>query len=365
MSAVLICAAVAVVALAGLLGRTGAPTTLGRVVVLAVPVIVAAGAVIAPFGFTLLWAVVVVAVAVIALLAARTGVALRAVEAAAGEDAPWGTRALVSVFLSFIALVFAAVAVRWLAPQVTAITGADDRAIVVVIVLGATAASVVGGARRELARAGLVILVVAAVLALVAGLAAGKAGYLLAPVVPVNPPSTLTVVLGLLAVLIGGSLHPGIARLARESSAGVLKGVVAAGLIMLLGLIGVMALLGGTVQFPSGSLSVVAGYITYAPLLVGTLLGAVLAFLATVMAAAGIDAALTPWSGLKGTPGELGGWFQHRWAGRALAGAVLLALCLSPVSGVALLDVVGLLGLCGWVGWTRLRRPADLAHRSR
>lgn len=358
MSAVMICAAVAVVALAGLLGRTGAAATLGRVVMLAVPVIAAAGAVIAPTGFTLTWAVIVVAVAVIALLLARSGIALRAVGAAKGDDAPWGTRALVSVFLSLIALIFAAVSVRWLAPLVTAITGADDRAIVVVIVAGATAASVVGGARTGLARAGLVILVVGAALALVAGLAAGKTGYLLAPVVPVDAPSTGTAVLGVLAVLIGGSLHPGVARLAEDSPGAVLKGVVAAGLIMLLGLLGVMALLGGTVQFPSGSLSVVAGYITYAPLLVGTALGAVLAFLAAVMASAGIDAALAPWSGLKGTPGELGGWFRHRWVGRALAGAVLTPLCLTSASGAALLAAVGLLGLCAWLGWTRLRRTA-------
>lgn len=334
-AALLVTIATALVVIVSLNGSTEARPSLGRVFVLGLPVFVASGAVILPAGMVW-WSVLLMAVATALgiVLAGRVGPWLDA----ASTQQPVRAAAI-AVGRSLVVVTLAAVAVRWLAPIIGAMTNLSALAVAIVVVSAAVMITVFGGARFGLARGALLICAVVAVLFFVAGIVLGTPARTLDPVVPVNGPGPLGLVAGLLAAALAAAVHPGLSSLGREQSGILMRGAVVTGLIGFAGLLGLAWLAGGSLAFPSDAMATLSGYVAFAPSAVGAVLAALVAAVLTVVVAAALEATLAPWEGRESIAPE--GWFTRRWFAVLVAGFGVFLISASAVSGGWLLGTLG------------------------
>ena len=335
-AALLVTLAVAVVVLGALAGSPEAKATAGRVFVLGLPIFVAAGATILPFGATW-WAAVAMAVATVVgmVLARPIGAALDAVGRTASRPA---LAAAVLTGRSAVAVILGAVSIRWLVPQIQAVTNLDGAVVAIVVTSAAVASAVFAGGRVGLARTALIIGVVVAVLAIVAGVALGTPARSFDPVIPVAGPTASGLVMGLLAALVTAMVHPGLSRLAATRATALGRGGLAAALVGLGTLLGLMWVAGGSLSFPADSLGVLSGYIAFAPSAIGGVVAAIMVVMLTVMVSAALAAAHGPWEDAALAPA---GWRTHRWFALICAGVAVVLVSLIPLSGGWLLGTLG------------------------
>lgn len=334
-AALLVTIAVALVVVGSLGGSPLAKASVGRVFVLALPLFVVAGAAILPAG-VVWWS------ALLMSLAAALGTLL------AGPIGSWldavspRRSALVSAVMagrSLVAVALAAVAVRWLAPVIAAMTNLSAVAVAIVVIAAAVAATVFAGGRFGLARTAVLLSALVAALFLVAGIVLGTPGRTLDPVVPVEGPGPLALAAALVAAVLAGAVHPGLSALGRELPAVLTRGALVVAGVGLAGLLGLVWLAGGSLDFPSNALATLTGYIAFAPSLVGGALAALVAAILTITVAAALESALASWRGGEGI--QPGGWFTHRWIAVFAAGLGVYLLSVSTVSGGWLLGTVG------------------------
>lgn len=333
-AALIVTIATVAVVVGALAGASESRASVGRVFVLALPLFAVAGATIMPGG-VVWWSALLMAIVTLVgvVLAGPIGRSLDAVS----QQRP-ALSVAVMAGRSLVAVVLAAVVVRWLAPIIGSFTNLSALAVSIVVLSAAVAATVFGGGRFGLARTALVTSAVTAVLLLVAGIAVGAPGRALDPVVPVEGPTTAGLVLGLLATVLAGAVHPGLSALAKESGTLVRGGIVTA-VVGLAGLWGLIFLAGGSLNFPSNALVTVTGYIAFAPSLVGAVLAGLVALVLTIIAAATIEAVLQPWHGHDGMRPI--GWMSHHWVAVFAAGLGVYLLSVSSVSGGWLLGTLG------------------------
>ena len=334
-AALLVTIAVALIVVASLGGSPEARTSVGRVFVLALPLFVIAGAAIVPAG-VVWWSALLMALAtaVGTLLAGSLGSWLDAM-----PPRRTALAAAVMAGRSLVVVVLAAVAVRWLAPIIGSMTNLSALAVAIVVIAAAAAATVFAGGRFGLAKAAFLIAAVVAVLFFIAGIVLGTPGRTLDPVVPVAGPGPVALVAGLIGAALAGAVHPGLSALGREQRSVLTRGAVATGLVGLAGLLGLLWIAGGSLEFPSNALVTLTGYIAFAPSLVGGALAALVAAVLTIIVAAALEAALAPWDGREEI--QPGGWFAQRWFAVLAAGVGVYLLSVSMVSGGWLLGTVG------------------------
>lgn len=353
-AALLATLAAALVVLGSLAGSTDTRATIGRVFALGLPVLVATGATIAPKGL-LWWNALLMAVAAAAgiVLAGPLG---RWLDDLAGSRP--ALRAAVTVGRSAVAVILAAIAVRWLAPIIQSLTNLSALAVAVVAIAAAVAAVVFAGGRLGLARALLVIGIVVAVLCLLVGIVLGTPGRIANPVVPVSGPAPLGLLLGLVGGLLAGSVHPGLSRLGRENGSALTRGAIVTAIIGFATILGLALLAGGSLQFPSDALTTITGYISFAPSMVGAVFAALMVFALVVIVAAAIEAALAPWA--DGDVAQVQGWLRHGWVAALAAGLGVYLIAASEFSGGWLLGSAGFAAL-GVLIAARLAGRSDTA----
>lgn len=328
--------AAALVVIGSLAGSADARGTVGRAFVLGLPMLVATGATVAPKGIVW-WSALLIAVAAAAgmVLAGPVG---RGLDGMVGSRPALSTA--VTVGRSAVAVILAAIAVRWIAPMVQSVTNLSATALAVVAISAAVAVVVFAGGRLGLARSVLIVGIVVAVLALVVGIALGTPGRIANPVVPVPGPAPAGLILGLLGGLLAGSVHPGLSRLGRENPGALTRGALATAVIGFATTLGLALLAGGSLTFPSDALTTITGYISFAPSMVGAVFAGVMVFVLVVLVAAAIESALAPWS-----DGEVQGWLRHGWVAALAAGLGVFLISTSPFSGGWLLGSAGFAAL--------------------
>ena len=323
--------AAALVVIGSLAGSTDTRATVGRVFVLGLPVLVATGATIAPKGIVW-WSALLIAVAAAAgmVLAGPVG---RGLDGMAGSRP--ALRTAVTVGRSAVAVILAAIAVRWIAPMVQSVTNLSATALAIVAISAAVAVVVFASGRLGLARSVLIVGIVVAVLALVVGIALGTPGRIANPVVPVPGPAPAGLILGLLGGLLAGSVHPGLSRLGRENPGALTRGALATAVIGFATTLG-LALL-------SDALTTITGYISFAPSMVGAVFAGVMVFVLVVLVAAAIESALAPWA--NGDAAPVQGWLRHGWVAALVAGVGVYLIATSSFSGGWLLGSAGFAAL--------------------
>lgn len=324
------------IALAGITGGDSAARTPGRAFLFGLPVFVAAGATILPFGAVWWSALAMALVTVLGMwLAGRLADRVSVTQ-------PAGAATTVAAARSAVAVLLAAIAVRWLAPLIAALAPVSAVTVAVVCISAAVVAAVFGRGRLGLTRTVFIIAIVVAVLLLVIGVALGTPGRVFNPIVHLPGPGPLGALLGLIGALLAALAHPGLAELGRTAPSSLLRGGIATALIGFASLLGLAMFAGGSLAFPSLPISVLAGYISFAPSIVGAIFAALFAAVMTVVVAASLEAALGSWSAF--ADDEPGGWFRFRPFALLIAGAGVLAVSLVPLSGGWILGTAGVLG---------------------
>ena len=158
------------IALAGITGGDSAARTPGRAFLFGLPVFVAAGATILPFGAVWWSALAMALVTVLGMwLAGRLADRVSVTQ-------PAGAATTVAAARSAVAVLLAAIAVRWLAPLIAALAPVSAVTVAVVCISAAVVAAVFGRGRLGLTRTVFIIAIVVAVLLLVIGVALGTPG---------------------------------------------------------------------------------------------------------------------------------------------------------------------------------------------
>lgn len=320
--------AFAIVALAGVTGAVGARNTPGRSFIAVWPLLIAGGAYIMSRGGTTLWALGIgIAVAI--------GVLVNAKLTAGAPDADngrWGAAAGGAVAKAALAVIVAAMALSWFVGVIAALVPAirvNQPLLAIAIVSAAVVAAAFRGARVGLARTAMIITIVFAVLILIGGLLAGTPARSLNPIVPMEGPGLVGGLVSLLAILLVAAVFPGLGGSARGKVN--TRGAIIAVVVGTLGLIGVIWVAGGSLQFPSLVMTTVTGYISFAPGWGGGLFAGLVAFVAVVVIAALVAAALEPFSDLpEHTFGRL---LSHRPAALLVVGLFVVLVALSPAGG--------------------------------
>jgi hypothetical protein len=348
-----------IIALAGIVGGTEHRPTPARAFLFGLPLFVAAGATILPVGATW-WSILAMAVAVVVgmIVAGRLG-GLLDVDAVASPAAA----TVIAALQSTVAVVLAAVAVRWLAPMIAAVAPVNAGVVAVVCVSAAVAAAVFGGGSVGMSRTVLIMSIVAAALLLVIGVVLGTPARSLDPVAEVPGPTALAVIASVVATILAAAVHPGLRDLGRQSVAGLTRGALITGAVMLLGLLGLAWFAGASVAFPSLPVSVVAGYIAFAPSLIPALFGALFTAVMTIVVAAGLSAALLPWSQFDAE--APGGWLAYRPVAIVTAGIGVVAVALVPLSGGWMLGTLGVVAATAVLLGLRTNRRLRAAAPSR
>lgn len=337
-----------VIALAGIVGGTEQRPSPGRAFLYGLPLFVAAGATILPVGATW-WSILAMALAAVIgmILAGRLGRngGLLSVDAAASPAAA----TVIAAAQSTVAVLLAAVAIRWLAPIIAAVAPVNAGMVAVVCVSAAVVAAVFGGGSVGMTRTVLIMSIVAAVLLLVIGVALGTPARTFNPIAEVPGPTALAVVASVVATILAAAVHPGLRELGRTSPSSVTRGAIITGAVLLLGLLGLAWFAGASLSFPSLPISVVAGYIAFAPSIIPALFAALFTAVMTVVVAAGLSAALLPWSQFDSQ--APGGWLAYRPAAIVTAGIGVVVVALVPLSGGWILGTLGVVaGLAVLVG---------------
>mgnify|MGYP003600225791 FL=1 len=354
-TAFLVTLAAALVVLGAIAGSAQAKVSVGRVFVAALPVFVVGGAAILPSGIVW-WSALLLAVVVGVGILLAVPLAARCAPDTAVAGSRWGLAATIAAMQSAVAVILGAVALRWLVPVIQSVTPLDGPALAVVLVSAGVAAAAIGGGRLGAARAALVIGVVVAVLAAGVGVALGTPAQTMSPVVPVAGPGAAVLVISAIAVLLIASAHPGLAELSRERPVAVRRGALVTAVVGFAAVMGMAWFAGASLQFPSMPLSVIAGYVAFAPPVVGGFVAALAAIVATVLVASALEAALSPWEGFGDS--APGGWLSHRWVAVVVAGVGVMLMALTPLSGAWMLGVAAMAAFIMWIAATLSRRGA-------
>ncbi len=345
--------AIALVALAAVTGAMGARSTPGRSFIAVWPLLIAGGAYIMSRGGTTLWALGI-GIAVI------VGVLLNAKLAGSAPDADggrWGAAAGAAVAKAALAVIVGAMALAWFVGIIASLlpaTRVNQPLLAIALMSGAVVAAAFRGARVGLARTAMIITIVFGVLILIGGVLAGTPARSLDPIAAVPGPGLAGGVVSLLVILLVAAAFPGLG-----GSAGTkvnTRGAIIAVIIGTLGLIGVIWVAGGSLQFPSLVMTTVTGYISFAPGWGGGLFAGLVAFVAVVVLAALVSAALDAFHDV---PGEtFGRLLARRPAALLVIGIFVVLVALSPAGGAWLTVTLAVAAIAALVFARRGGKPA-------
>lgn len=325
MSATVVTTVLAVLLIVGAsAGAAVARPTAGQVFVAGLPIVVATGAFLS--GGLVWWTIALIAFTPVVgmLVAGKLGPQLDALATGGG-----GPSAAVLVLRSLVAVILAAIVVRWAAPMVQWLTNLDAWSVALVGLVTAAAIAALGGGRVGLARTAFVLAIVVGVLSFAVGVALGTPAHTMAPVVSVPVAGLGTIVATVVCSLLISLAHPGISQQAGGSRSFV-GGVIGVGLIGFATLIGAAWLQGGSMSFPSMPLQTLNGFIAFAPQQVGALVAGIAFTIMVVVVAAALRSIRGSWQASQALP--KGRW-SHPVVHIGVASVVVFIVVITPLSG--------------------------------
>lgn len=348
--------AIALVTIAGVTGAAGARSTPGRSFIAVWPLLIAGGAYIMSRGGTALWALGIgIAVLVGVLINAKL-----VGSAPDAENGRWGAAAGAAVAKAALAVIVGAMALSWFVVVIASLVPAvrvSQPLLAIALVSAAVVAAAFRGARVGLARTAMIITIVIGVLIFIGGVVAGTPARSLNPIAEVPGPGLLGGVVSLLVILLVAATYPGLG-----GSAGAkvnTRGAIIAVVIGTLGLLGVIWVAGGSLQFPSLVMTTVTGYLSFSPGLGGGLFAGLVAFVAVVVLASLVSAALDAFSEV---PGEtFGRLLSRRPAALLVIGLFVVLVALTPAGGAWLTVTLAVAAIAAFVFARRGGKPAPAA----
>lgn len=305
-----------VIALFGWLGKAGQAHGVSRVVALAFPLIVVSAAATITDGLTL-WP------ALCAALSVAVGVVIASMLPSKGFPlgSHPGSSAIAAMMSTLVVLGLAVAMIGWSSFVLTAMTGANRYLTITALVIAATAFAAGGVGRTGVARVAMIAAIVAAVLVLIVGIVVGTPGRLSDPVIAVEGPSAFKVIGYGLVIVILGAAHPGLRGMAVTNRKPVLVGGIVSGLIAAAILVGLLSLLGGSMQFPSWPLSI---FDSYFPASVTVVVAGFITALCVSTVGENIDSSLLPWVNMRDSLAGAFRPFESHGVVMALVGAWVL-----------------------------------------
>lgn len=344
--------ALGIVALVGLTGKSSAPRPWARTVMASLPIVAVSGAASASGGWNLPIVLGMVLSVVLGMLASLVGPASLA--APFGNSLAPAWRILTVVVVAFV---LACAVVGWATSIAAPLAGLSQNQLALVTTIAAVAAAAGGGARRGLASMGAVIVLALCALTVLGGVVGGAPSLIANPLIAVQH-GPWEIALLLIPVVLGAT-NPAL-RQVRADGGSIITGTVITAVVMLLGLLALLAFNGGYLQLPSFGLSVVAGYVLFAPAPAGAVLALPIILAGVVSASALFRSALgsLPFladESVKPTP-----WWRARWFAALLIGLAASAVAVTEPSVEAMTATAAILAVTGWVIRSRPSRgPED------
>lgn len=346
-AAVSLSAVVAVYVLFGLLGRRQATDSSHRMSAmfpLALPIATVAPAATLAVGFTV-WSALIAALSVlVAVLAA--GVVSRNGWQRANGNAPAGSAAT-WLCSTVVVAGFCLVLLEFTIGLAADLTGLSYWALAIPVVLGGVATGWGGGAGPGRQRTLLVGTLVVALLTLVAGLFLGSASYLGTRMMPAGEPGWPENIAFPIALVIAALVHPGLGAGRKSGGRANPATAIAASLVVLLTMAGLVMLLGGVMVAPSIQLNALVAYL---PPAATTVLAAIGIAIAVTVVARSTELLLSGLTGLE----SLWATSPDRTRAKGRAGLaillvigwlILVAWSPSPVAVVGALAISSIVGL--------------------
>ncbi|MFZ1670541.1 MAG: hypothetical protein WAT65_06290 [Candidatus Nanopelagicales bacterium] len=347
-----------IVALLGLLGRkqTGEAWP-SQIIVYALPLGIVAAGYSASIGINLGWTLVAGLSIFLAVLA---GGLMGQHPALADRESKPVAAGLNLALTGLISVGLAVVVLLWASHLISAFSYLDGFWVRVVLVGAAVAYSVGGRSSVGLSRAILVLIIIGAVAMFGIGFVAGDTSGLTSPQVPVPPLSPVTAVLYAIGVILIGAGYPVLRSNGNHNRARVWTAAVVLALVVVVTLVGILMLYGGSFQLPSLVINVLP---VYSPPVVSAVICGLLAIISTVVVGAAINAAAGSAAQIEPS------WYEHadehpaprRRVAIVLGVAVVVVAWLEPTPQ-ALVAVLAVLGFANLLAERVIRRNHQPEH---
>jgi len=341
-----------VVALIGLLGRkqTGEAWP-SQIIVYALPLGIVAAGYSASIGINLGWTLVAGLSIFLAVLA---GGLMGQHPALADRESKPVAAGLNLALTGLISVGLAVIVLLWASHLISAFSYLDGFWVRIVLVGAAVAYSIGGRSSIGLSRAILVLIIIGAVAMFGIGFIAGDTSGLTSPQVPVPPLSPITAILYAVGVVIIGAGYPVLRANGNHNRSRVWTAAVVVALIVVVTLVGILMLYGGSFQLPSLVINVLP---VYSPPVVSAVICGMLALISTVVVGAAINAAAGSAAQIEPS------WYDHadehptprRLVAIVLGIAVLVVAWLEPTPQ-ALVAVLAVLGFANLLAERVIRR---------